>query len=663
MATAQPGDEIRVGDGVYRESVTMKSSGVRLVAAGSNVVIDGADPLTGWTKCASQSACGNNPNWQNIYTTSIPSGSLAFSTSLYEEGSFLWWAQSPNQSDPFLYDETSSYRRIPNAQMTRTTIKDSSYLTQNDPDYYREAYVAIWRIPNVVEIKKIKSFDPSTDTITFDDMGGDPYRDRDEYYSIMNNIEAIDRPGEYAVDEAGAKAYLWPRSSVSNISISKRLFGIDIMGKSNIVIDGFKFKHFYAGLRDFNSGVAVRNGNGGSASPVSGIIIRDNEISQLRSMVGQGAITIYNSGGVVVENNHIHDNQKNGGMLFSGSNVTAIKNRLERNTGTAIRFYDVNGGKIISNRVSGSLGTHANGLTVYGVNGGSENVIVYGNIVTNTSRPLTYEKTKDLYVLNNIFDGGNINTYVIAEWGGMSGTVLLANNIAVNSSNHASLLIGKSANYILKNNVLDGVLGAVSPVNHSNNIYVGTSWQQDSKWQMGAGDIIEKDASKIFVNSSVGDHRLKSGSLAIDKGTDLNPLSLPTHVLEYLGKDAIGAPRPQGLAWDIGAHEYGNTTNSLSSPADTTPPSITLTKPLSGQTWTTGRLAINAYATDNTGVVGVTFYINGEQLGTEKTIAPYAINWKATVGTYTITAKARDAKGNTAISQPVIVTIIQKTRR
>ena len=96
---------------------------------------------------------------------------------------------------------------------------------------------------------------------------------------------------------------------------------------------------------------------------------------------------------------------------------------------------------------------------------------------------------------------------------------------------------------------------------------------------------------------------------------------------------------------------------------DTISPTVSITRPLNSQTWTTGRLAINAGANDNAGVAGVTFYINGEQLGTEKTTAPYAINWKATVGTHTITAKARDAKGNTTTSMPVNVTIIQKTRR
>jgi len=96
---------------------------------------------------------------------------------------------------------------------------------------------------------------------------------------------------------------------------------------------------------------------------------------------------------------------------------------------------------------------------------------------------------------------------------------------------------------------------------------------------------------------------------------------------------------------------------------DITPPSITISKPLSGETYTEGRLPISASASDNVGVVGVTFYVNNTRLGNEDLSSPYSVNWKAAVGTYTITAKVRDAAGNTTTSSPVSVTIITKGRR
>jgi hypothetical protein len=71
-----------------------------------------------------------------------------------------------------------------------------------------------------------------------------------------------------------------------------------------------------------------------------------------------------------------------------------------------------------------------------------------------------------------------------------------------------------------------------------------------------------------FVNTATYDFHLQSGSPAVDAGTN----SVSTHVKS----DYAGATRPQGTAYDIGAHEYlsgympGNTTVTF--PQDTTAP-------------------------------------------------------------------------------------------
>ena len=58
-----------------------------------------------------------------------------------------------------------------------------------------------------------------------------------------------------------------------------------------------------------------------------------------------------------------------------------------------------------------------------------------------------------------------------------------------------------------------------------------------------------------------------------------------------------------------------------------------------------------ANATDNVGVAGVQFLLDGTPLGAEDTTAPYAVTWDtttATNGPHTLTCPARDAAGNTA---------------
>src|SRR6058998_2120334 len=91
---------------------------------------------------------------------------------------------------------------------------------------------------------------------------------------------------------------------------------------------------------------------------------------------------------------------------------------------------------------------------------------------------------------------------------------------------------------------------------------------------------------------------------------------------------------------------------------DTTAPTVSMTAPSSGAT-VSGTMTVTASASDNVGVVGVQFKLDGANLGAEITVAPYSISWNTTTssnGTHNLTTVARDAAGNQAISAPVLVT-------
>ena len=60
-------------------------------------------------------------------------------------------------------------------------------------------------------------------------------------------------------------------------------------------------------------------------------------------------------------------------------------------------------------------------------------------------------------------------------------------------------------------------------------------------------------------------------------------------------------------------------------------------------------MSVNAVASDNVGVAGLQFLLNGNNLGPEDTTTPYAVSWDtttATNGVYTLAARVRDAAGN-----------------
>jgi hypothetical protein len=94
--------------------------------------------------------------------------------------------------------------------------------------------------------------------------------------------------------------------------------------------------------------------------------------------------------------------------------------------------------------------------------------------------------------------------------------------------------------------------------------------------------------------------------------------------------------------------------------SDTTPPTVSITAPGGGATVSGTGVSVTANASDNIGVVGVQFKLDGANLGAEDTTSPYAITWDTTAttnGSHTLTAVARDGAGNTTTSSPVTVTV------
>ena len=92
---------------------------------------------------------------------------------------------------------------------------------------------------------------------------------------------------------------------------------------------------------------------------------------------------------------------------------------------------------------------------------------------------------------------------------------------------------------------------------------------------------------------------------------------------------------------------------------DATPPSVSLTSP-SGGAAVAGTVAVAASASDDVGVAGVRFELDGAALGAEDTTAPYSVSWSTTAaanGSHVLTAVARDAAGHVATSAGVTVTV------
>lgn len=106
---------------------------------------------------------------------------------------------------------------------------------------------------------------------------------------------------------------------------------------------------------------------------------------------------------------------------------------------------------------------------------------------------------------------------------------------------------------------------------------------------------------------------------------------------------------------DASSVSFTTTTSS-----DTEGPSVSMTSPQSGST-VSGTISVSADASDNVGVTGVQFLLDGANLGAEDTTMPYSTQWNTSgaTGSHSLSARARDAAGNQTVSSPVSVTVEQ----
>jgi glucose/arabinose dehydrogenase/PKD repeat protein len=141
----------------------------------------------------------------------------------------------------------------------------------------------------------------------------------------------------------------------------------------------------------------------------------------------------------------------------------------------------------------------------------------------------------------------------------------------------------------------------------------------------------------------------------------------PTYTVAVTGMTGTGTvvvSIPAGAATDAAGNASSAATGSdntvtFDAPTDTTPPTVSITAPAAGST-VSGTVTVTANGSDNVGVTGVQFLVDGANLGAEDGAAPYGTSWDSTTvadGSHTLLARARDAAGNVTTSSSVTVTV------
>jgi hypothetical protein len=504
-------------------------------------ILDGSEPMSGWTQCTSAAEAGGNPNYANIWYAYAPAGTDANTSNLYQtrtsDGSdhLCWLAQNPNPSEPLFMDTVDDFFTIPTANVTRTSITDPTYLTQSDPNYWNGACVMIWVQPNMVDARNITSYDPTQNKITFATTSNDPYPQFPGRYAVYNHIRLIDQPGEYYFNDTAEangthKVWLWPKAGNPNdnsVSVSVpgvRHSAFRLTGnRSYLTFTGLVMRK-YAGGGTYGGRYGGAGINANAFNPTH-VVVTGCEFYYMRhdyrSGNGYGALTLSGSDHLVDGNVFVELPVTNA-MQFAGSNSIFRSNYIER-PGRMGLWSTFTNCQILDNFMTDVRGVHADGIAVFLW---SSDVLVMGNTIINSGVPFCTERSSNVTVAYNLFHCPDF--YAFADYGESTNLKIHNNTILRNTDMPSARLSPTLSTYEFKNNIsyVSAGQGSLTP-DGNHNLNLNHSM----------------DAT-VFENAAGWNYHLRSGSPAIDAGEDLD-----------YENDIEGTDVPQGDDPDIGAYE------------------------------------------------------------------------------------------------------------
>jgi glucose/arabinose dehydrogenase/PKD repeat protein len=192
----------------------------------------------------------------------------------------------------------------------------------------------------------------------------------------------------------------------------------------------------------------------------------------------------------------------------------------------------------------------------------------------------------------------------------------------------------------------------------------GATTMQTAAWYFIAGVYDATAATlSVYING-----QLDNGSLIGTVTTAQQNSSLGVRI----GGTPTGSSRFDGRIDEVRIYSRALTAAEIqadmarglgSGSGDSTPPTVSISAPAAGAQ-VSNIVGVTAAASDNVGVTGVQFLVDGLATGIEDTSAPYALSWDTRAssnGAHTLSARARDLAGNTSTSAGVTVNVTNAT--
>ncbi len=307
------GDTVFVKAGVYREMVRLSRSGASTTVTGrmgtvttsspitfmvypgheGKAIINAAEPVTNWRKCAGPQDCAGNPYWEHIYWADVaalvqahPDSSFAV-RQVFQHGKRLPRSRYPDTRWNYPTSMPDPMKRFVDSSLSQP----SGYFT-GAVCHIRTSMSRINQIP-------ITAFAGATIT-----LASSPHyamTTRFGYY-ITSIVGEINAEGEWAYDPAKKRIYLWPQGDVAE----------DVE---------FSYREY-----------CLRTSGGTAWNVVRGLTMR---------YAYQFGIFLYRASNVTLESNTVEHAYTNGIRLYAADGGTSENNQILRNIIKHCCYYGI----------------------------------------------------------------------------------------------------------------------------------------------------------------------------------------------------------------------------------------------------------------------------------------------------------------------------------